>query len=73
MSAFFEEVFFFFFYLTVGGVIVCCVGSYLLPLTGLIVLDSLAAVTAATSVLSSSAWIVIRGFLYSVEGGDSLR
>ena len=73
MSAFFEEAFFFFFGLTVGWVTVCCVGSCLLPLTGLVLLDSVAVVTTATSVLSSSAWIVIRGFLYSVEGGDSLR
>ena len=55
MSAFFVEAFFFFFGLTVDGVIVCCVGSYLLPLAGLIVLDSLAVASAATSVLSSSA------------------
>ena len=72
MSAFFVEAFFFFFVFTVGWVIVCYVGSYLLPLTGLVDLDSLVVVTAATSVLSNSAWIVIRGFLISVEGSDSL-
>ena len=55
MSAFFVETFFFFFVFTVGGVIVCYVGSYLLPLTGLVDLDSLVVVTAATSVLSNSA------------------